>query len=130
MFFSKVRGSQDGAGADRLSRVGLRGSEVRVILRQEDCDCEREKKKLATTEYLCSLSKVFISDRDRQKFSAATVCLLAKDPELDTHSHGASHESADGQTGGRLCDRKVRTEPTPLIGISNNKMLYLILLLI
>lgn len=47
-----------------------------------------------------------------------------------THSHNTSHECADGRTDGRKegdCDRKARVQPTPLIGISNIKMLYLVL---
>lgn len=46
-----------------------------------------------------------------------------------THSHNTSHECADGRTDGRKegdCDRKARVQPTPLIGISNIKMLYLV----
>lgn len=46
-FFFKVRSRQGGAEADRLSRVGLRGSEVRVTHRLNDCDCEQDTK-LAT----------------------------------------------------------------------------------
>lgn len=56
LFFFKVRSRQGGAEADRLSRVGLRGSEVRVTQRHNDCDCEQDTK-LAMPEYLCSFKK-------------------------------------------------------------------------
>lgn len=105
LFFFKVRSRQGGAEADRLSRVGLRGSEVRVTHRLNDCDCEQDTK-LATPEYLCSF-KVFISDCGRSLASRHTVQTVASGvfaPELDAHTVTTLHMSV--RTDGRTDERK------------------------
>lgn len=106
LFFFKVRSHQGGAVADKLSRVGLRGSEVRVTQRHNDCDCEQDTK-LAMPEYLCSF-KVFISDCGRSMASRHTVASGVFAPQLDAHTVTTLHMSV--QTDGRTKGRRLRQE--------------------
>lgn len=93
-------------------------------------DGEPDTNLIATPEYLFPFKKS-LTICDCGRWPADTLWPREFCPRHGhTHSHNTSHECVDGLTEGPTegdCDRKARAEPTPLIGISNVKILYLAL---